>query len=116
MSKTDRSRSPSRDDAPRREHLIQQCLLTLGKAWASSYFLEVSQANRSTAGGWPGRLAEARALVLRELTSQLADRGMDPPSASELASAPSTLNEHARCEWARAGKAQRQARRAAGDN
>lgn len=103
------SRSP--EAGQRRELAIEHSLAALGKSWASSYFQEIAQANRSIAGGWPGRLAEARALVLRELTRALAAQGLAPPSASELARAPSALNEHARSEWLRAGKAQRLALR-----
>ncbi len=98
--------SPS-DAHSTREQLVQELLLVLGRSWGARYFQELEQAERCTAGGWPGRLAEARALALRELPRQLAERGLTPASSDELASAPSIVNEHARNEWARAGKARR---------
>lgn len=103
----------SRVENRRREHLIDQCLATIGKTWASSWVEQMSLAGRSIAGGWPGRLAEARALVLRDLTRELATQGMTPPSATELAGAPGTVNEHARTEWLRVSKAKRLARQGA---
>jgi hypothetical protein len=100
-----------RDDNRRRQRLIEQCLAALGRAWASRWFQEMSLDSRSIEGGWPGRLGEARTLALRELTTELAAKGMAPPSASELADASGTVNEHARQEWLRASKAQRAALR-----
>lgn len=112
MNKTNESGVPQpRDDNRRRQRLIEQCLAALGKAWATRWFQEMSVDSRNIEGGWPGRLGEARTLVLRELTKELAAQGMAPPSASELAGAPGTVNDHARQEWLRAGKAQRRAQR-----
>jgi hypothetical protein len=113
MNKTNEDGAAVRDDNRRRQRLIEQCLAALGKAWASRWFQEMSLDSRSIEGGWPGRLGEARTLALRELTNELTARGMAPPSASELAGAPGTVNEHARQEWLRAGKAQRLALRGA---
>ncbi len=90
---------------------MEQFLAGLGKSWAASMLQEMSTDRRSIEGGWPGRLAEARALTVRELTRQLSTRGMGPPSADELASAPATVNDHARKEWLQAIKAERLARR-----
>lgn len=95
---------PSREEDRRRRRLIDQSLAQLGKTWATGWVADLLRANRNIEGGWPGRLAEARALVQRELPKQLAAQGLAPPSAGELASAPSTLNEHARAEWLQNGK------------
>jgi hypothetical protein len=112
MSKTNDSDEPrSPNDGRRRQQLIDQCLATLGNSWASTWFEEMSQTRRGIEGGWPGRLGEARTLVLRELPKQLAAQGLAPPSASELASAPTTVNDHARTAWLQASKAQRLAAR-----
>lgn len=100
-----------RGESGRREQLIQRFLVTLGNTWASTYFQELSQANRNIEGGWPGRLGEARSLVLRELPRELAARGMAAPSAGELVDAAASVNDHARTEWLRVGRAQRSARR-----
>jgi hypothetical protein len=97
-------------DAQRRFQFVDQCLAALGKTWATSLLQELSVARRSIEGGWPGRLAEARTLAVRELTRHLATSGMAAPSADELASAPSRVNDHARKEWLLALKAQRLAR------
>ena len=112
MSKTGEPGVPrSFDDSRRRQDLIARCLAALGKAWASSWFEEMSLASRSIEGGWPGRLGEARTLALRELTRELATQGLAPPSPSELASAPSTVNDHARKAWLHAIKTRRGAPR-----
>jgi hypothetical protein len=74
---------------------------------------EMSTAHRRIEGGWPGRLAEARALALRDLTLQLAARGMPGPSSDELTRAPSIVNDHARQHWGHACKAERLALQAA---
>ena len=113
MNKTDEPGARSREDGRRRQHLIQQCLAALGRTWASSWCQEMSMNHRSIEGGWPGRLAEARTLALRELTRELVAQGMAPPSPSELADAPATVNDHARKEWLQASKAQRLAQRRA---
>jgi hypothetical protein len=104
----------SRDEDRPRQRVIEQCLAALGRTWATSWCLEMATASRSIEGGWPGRLAEARSLAQRELTRELAARGMAPPSPSELASAPVTVNNHARKEWLQASKTQRSAHRRAG--
>jgi hypothetical protein len=103
----------SRGESRRRAHHIDRFLVALGTTWASTYLQELSHASRNIEGGWPGRLAEARSLVLRELPRELAARGMAAPSARELEDAPGRVNEHARSEWLRVGKAQRLARRTA---
>ena len=100
-------------ESRRREQLIERFLVGLGNTWASTYSQKMSQANRNVEGGWPGTLAEARALVFRELATELAARDMAAPSARELAASAASVNEHARAEWLRIGKAQRHARRGA---
>lgn len=110
MSKTNDATSPA-DIGKRRQQLIEQCLATLGRAWAASCCQEMSLARRNIEGGWPGRLAEAKTLVMRELARELGEQGMAPPSPSELVDAPATVNEHARNAWLQTSKAQRLAQR-----
>jgi len=104
--------SNSRHDAQKRCRLIEQCLAAAGQTWAADYIEEMSTARRPVQGGWPGRLAEARALALRDLVRHLAASGMAAPSAEELTQAPAIVNDHARQQWARACKAQSVALRA----
>lgn len=106
--KTDEASDPSApEDARRRLELIEQCLAAAGQTWAADYMHEMSTARRRIEGGWPGRLAEARALALRDLTLQLAARGMAGPSSDELSRAPAIVNDHARQHWGHACKAER---------
>ena len=114
MIKNDEPDEPlARGESRRREHLIEGFLATLCSSWVSACFQELSQAKRNIEGGWPGRLAEARALVLRELPKELAAKGLAAPSATELVDAAVAVNDYARSEWLRVGKAQRFARRQA---
>jgi hypothetical protein len=111
--KHDEASDPSaREDARRRLDLIEQCLAAVAETWAADYVHQISTARRRIEGGWPGRLAEARALALRDLTRQLAARGMRGPSSDELTRAPAIVNDHARQHWEHACKAERQAARA----
>jgi hypothetical protein len=114
MIRNDESQATrSRDETRRRQQLIQRCLAALGTSWASSSCQEMVKANRSIEGGWPGRMEEARTLVQRELTRELAAQGMAPPKPSELAGAPAIVYDHARRGWLQASKAQRLAVRRA---
>jgi len=114
--KTDAPSDSISEDEPRRSQLLGQCMTLAGKTWAAALVEEMSKARRSVEGGWPGTIAEARTLAQRELTRQLASRGLAPPSAGELASAAATVNEHARKEWQQAVKAERLARRGSGSD
>lgn len=91
----------------RRLEAIEQCLAAVGQTWAVNYIREMSTASRRIEGGWPGRLAEAKALALRDLTPQLAARGLSGPSSEELSRAPAVINDHARQRWGDACKAER---------
>jgi hypothetical protein len=99
--------SNSRHDPQERCKIIEQCLAAVGQTWAAEYINEMSTDHRPVQGGWPGRLAEARALALRDLVQHLAARGMPAPSPDELTRAPAIVNDHARQQWARACKTQR---------
>lgn len=71
----------------------------------------MAHARRRLEGGWPGTMAEARMLALRELTRELAAEGLAPLSPSELGAAAVIVYDHARREWLQASKAQRSALR-----
>jgi hypothetical protein len=106
--KIEQASDPSvREHARRRHDFIERCLALVGQTWAGDYVHEISTACRRIEGGWPGRLAEARALALRDLTLQLAARGMRGPSTDELTRAPAIVNDHARQHWGHACKAER---------
>jgi len=106
--KTNEPNEPgSREHARQRLELIERCLAAVGQTWAADYIHQMSAAGRRIEGGWPGRLAEARALALRDLTRQLAARAMPPPSADELNRAPAIVNDHARQHWGNACRVKR---------
>lgn len=109
--KTEDISAPSYGGETLRCELVAHCLAELGKTWAETFVLEMAKAQRRIEGGWPGRLAEARMLAVRELAQELATRGFAPPTAAEFAPAPGVVNEHARKEWLRAMKAEQQQRR-----
>jgi hypothetical protein len=71
----------------------------VGAAWVRSLCGALSEQGRPVAGGWPGTMVEARALIVRHLQLELEGRGMRSASSAELASAATATYEHARSEW-----------------
>lgn len=90
-------------DTERRNHLIQELPLTLGAKWALDCCREAVQGGRLE-GGWPGTVPEARIRVLQELTRELAEQRLPPPTPGELAAATSSAYERAKRDWQLAAK------------
>lgn len=107
----DMKREPVRGEAKsanaeeQRRRLIEERPSSLGLTWAQDSCADVTQNGRRVEGGWPGTVPEARMRVLRGLTAELASRGLEPLSQTELAAATATVYDRARREWQLAGKA-----------
>jgi hypothetical protein len=59
----------------------------------------LAEQGRPVAGGWPGTMVEARALIGGHLRVELDGRGLRTASSTELARAAEATYARARSEW-----------------
>jgi hypothetical protein len=83
----------------KRGAILRRGPLAVGAAWVKSLCTSLAEQGRPVAGGWPGTIVEARALIGRHLALELEGRGMRGASSTELALAAEATYERARTEW-----------------
>jgi hypothetical protein len=71
----------------------------VGGAWVKSLCTALAEQGREVAGGWPGTIVEARALIDRHLHVELGKCGLRHASSAELALAAEATYARARSEW-----------------
>jgi hypothetical protein len=106
-----KARDKTAEDGELRKRCLQELPTTLGVRWANDSCREMASEGRRIEGGWPGTMPEARVLLYRELSLELASVSLAPPSESELALATASTYERARHEWQRLGKQAQQQER-----
>jgi hypothetical protein len=88
--------------------------VTVGTAWARTLCENILGEGRVIAGGWPGTLFEARALIAPRLHDALQKRGMKALEPEELEQAVNATYARAKQEWLaaerRAGRSPRATR------
>lgn len=90
-----------------RNQLLDTRSSALGASWAQTVLAETRQEGRSIAGGWPGTLPEARALVGLEFHREVGGRALGMLCPSELSTAVSIAYERAKRDWSAAARAAR---------
>lgn len=71
----------------------------VGGAWVKTLCTALAEQGRPVAGGWPGTMVEARALIDHHLHLELARCGLRHASSTELALAAEATYARARSEW-----------------
>ncbi len=71
----------------------------VGGAWVKTLCVSLAEQGREVAGGWPGTIVEARALIDRHLHLELGKCGLRHASSTELALAAEATYARARSEW-----------------
>jgi len=90
---------PGPENNPNRGAILRGGPPTVGAAWVKSLCGALSDQGRPVAGGWPGTIVEARALIVRHLQIELDERGLRGATSAELALAATATYDHARSEW-----------------
>jgi hypothetical protein len=81
------------------EVVLADCVRSVAAAWVESWRAALRRDGRAMSGGWPGTIPEARALLVRSLTPELAKRGLSSPPADRLARASRDTYAAARRAW-----------------
>jgi hypothetical protein len=57
----------SAPDSKNRRGALEEAAVSIGEEWARSWLAKLAVEKRRVAGGWPGTMSQARALVVAEL-------------------------------------------------
>jgi len=90
---------PSIDVKEQRAEILRGGPSVVGGAWVKTLCTSLAEQGREVAGGWPGTIVEARALIDRHLHLELEKCGLRHASSSELALAAEATYARARSEW-----------------
>src|SRR5258708_17853554 len=86
-----------RDEA--RQPLLHETAISVGKRWFDTWRAELLGEGRPIEGGWPGTVAEARALVAASIGPMLVQHRLALVTTEELGSAARTTYAEAKRAW-----------------
>jgi hypothetical protein len=85
--------------AQRRVDALREWGEAVGLAWARRCRADLLEAHRPAAGGWPGTLSEARAVVASHLAAELKGFGRERPTDAEREQIARVAYGSARRDW-----------------
>jgi hypothetical protein len=92
-------RTTATPDPDARKNLLKDTAVDLGRRWFASWRDDLSREGRVVEGGFPGRLAEARALVAAAVGPLFAKRRLAAVTDEELGWAVHATYDEAKRAW-----------------
>ena len=96
---TERAARATASDPDARKNLLRDTALDLGRRWFASWRDDLTREGRVVEGGFPGRLAEARAIVAAAVGPAFAKRRLAAVTDEELGWAVHATYDEAKRAW-----------------